>query len=220
MSNVETWYTITVAAVPFKVEIVTDEDMNPPWENSDGHGPVRRVERTGAGYGPPRKGEVRMNEPERGCDLFYYDWQAALAKALKDGWGGINPVPEGLTRFQRAQRAVGEDFAYLCGWLRDDWHYVGVTVTHAASDSCASLWGIESESAHLGALAWQQSIAKELIGDIQVLPGFIGWCDRVAAREQAPIVAKRLRRIADDTLYPVSLRKAAALLETLAKGDK
>lgn len=160
--------------VRFKVAVKPDEHCDPPWENSDGHGAVRSTYNY---YGGPEKkpGERPMHS-ERGTH-WLYDWQAAMETAKKDGWGlgpqGIADLTEKLmrapTKGEITAEAVQRDFDFLSGWVRNDWHYVGVVVTEldaegdeidnpAAHDS---LWGVEdSDDAYI------EEVAHEIAGNL------------------------------------------------------
>lgn len=206
----------------FKVEIMTDSHYPAPWEMSNTHGPVREARRTGAGYSPKRPGERPLNSPRRGESFYFYDWQAAIQTALKDGWGhpGGSEAARGLSSGQIAAAAVQADFEYLRSWLADEWHYVGVCVSHEASGEHVSLWGIESTDT-----AYHETVARELAGDIIASDGFKAWRERLAARERAQNLASRLVSIAADcdglnldNADRETLESAAETLEILAKG--
>jgi hypothetical protein len=124
-----------------------DEDSGPPWEQCDGHGPVRCV---AARYQrvAKRPGERVLHQDRHRAYL--YDWQTATKQARKDGW---DAAPHGAPG--RIERAVQADFDRLRGWLADDWHYVGVSVRMLGPDGTPvqatgaydyALWGIESDA--------------------------------------------------------------------------
>ncbi len=109
----------------FKVEFPHDEDADRPWENSDGHGPVREAE-WDRDYGRPRKapGErILNNSPCSRETIWAYDWAKACKLAKKDGWNAPPYDAPG-----RVQRAVQADFDFLAGWVNDQWSYCGVVV--------------------------------------------------------------------------------------------
>lgn len=142
-----------------------DPDCGPPWENSDGHGPVRRVT-NGWGHLDKRAGERVLNpDARRGNYVWLYDWQAALKIARRDGWGAPDERKE--TPGQRAARAVAQDFEFLAGWLRGTWQYIGVTVTHPASGAQASLWGVESNAGE-----YLTEVRNELAGEVLASEAF------------------------------------------------
>ena len=103
----------------FRVNILDDDDREPPWDRSDGHGPVRKVNRShcsqDAGKHP---GERPMNSPDRNEYQFFYDWQAACKQARAEGW---NTEPYDAPN--RIARAVQADFEFLSGWVNDQWRY-------------------------------------------------------------------------------------------------
>lgn len=134
-------FTFTREGQAFKATVYADGDGDAPWDREDGHGPV-----SGWVYGQPKKpGELVLNT-DRGSKR-YYDFAEAMRIAKRDGWGCPN-LPEGLTPGQVAERAVRADFERLRAWCRDDWQYVGVSVTPEGLDDDFSyaLWGVESDS--------------------------------------------------------------------------
>lgn len=153
--------TFTIDAAPghtFRVHIKQDDRNDPPWEQADGHGPMREVYNY---YGRPEKrpGEVVLSS-HRG-NHWLYDRQAATAEAIRDGWGVNDAKAEELRRKYRmpnthtkrgiATLAVLADMEFLAGWLNNDWTYVGVCVQLLDDDGNAitdeydfALWGIES----------------------------------------------------------------------------
>ncbi len=195
----------------FKVEIFTDDHATPPWANSDGHGPVRRALRE------DKRLCERVMTPSGSRDYWYlYDWSGAMLLALRDGWRPLIE-PRGVqTSRSLAAAAVQADFEYLCGWLRDEWHYVGVCVTHEASGAHASVWGIEStETAYFEEVS--RDCAAECMSDIR----FTEWKARLADRERALNVADRLDRMAQGLARMISpdlLIESARLLRLLARG--
>jgi hypothetical protein len=115
-----------------------DPDYGPPWQEEDGHGPVSEwVHRD------KRPGE-RTLCADRSSKRFY-DFQAAIALAKRDGWDA--PPYQTGTPGEQAVRAVEADFDWLRRWCQDDWHWVGHVVTIAGvpafNDSCC---GFDSDS--------------------------------------------------------------------------
>lgn len=111
-----------------------------PWEVSEGHGPVSEWTTRAK-----RPGE-RILDSDRDSHL-YYDWQAAIRIAKRDGWDA--PPYRTGTRGEQALRAVAADFKYLRAWCQGDWYYVGVSVTVFRDDvklGSAHLWGIDANS--------------------------------------------------------------------------
>lgn len=127
----------------FVAHLQHDQYADPPWENSDMHGPV-------SGWVPLYCEESgRMHQSwivSRDRSMVrLYDHHAALKKALKDGWWPRDATPD-LMPEQLAERAVFEDFEHLRAWCNDEWFYGAVTVevysegTHLAE---AALHGID-----------------------------------------------------------------------------
>lgn len=126
-----------------RVKYFHDGDREPPWED-DGHGPVRKTAKRHREYGDKRPGERPLNQPDRNEYQFYYDWQAAVKEARKDGW---NTEPYDAPN--RVLRAVQSDFDFLRGYLSDQWHYVGIEVQLLDQDGepvgdADSCWGFET----------------------------------------------------------------------------
>jgi hypothetical protein len=87
----------------FEMRIEHDDSMGAPWEEHDGHGPVRVVR---AYYGLKDTGKKRPGERvlhQSGGDYWLYDWQAACRLARKDGWDA-DPIGE-PSRVERAVQA-------------------------------------------------------------------------------------------------------------------
>lgn len=142
-----------VAGLTFEVKFEHDFDSGRPWENADGHGPVREVGYShDTGRISKRPGERILNHnPGRNDYIWAYDWAEACRLAKKDGW---NAPPYDAPN--RIERAVQADFDYLAGWVNDDWRYVGVVVTLLVPDEDGelvpyegslqfddSLWGVD-----------------------------------------------------------------------------
>lgn len=124
----------------FNVRYVYDTDADMPWENSEGHGPVRKT-RTPHWhrYSGKKPGERPLNKPDRGEYQYYYDWQAATKAARVDGWNTVlYDAPN------RVQRAVQADFDFLRGYLREDWCYVGVVIEDKDGNELDSVFGVET----------------------------------------------------------------------------
>lgn len=99
----------------YRVQYIYDSYADPPWENSDGHGVVRKTT-----SGSPQ--ERRLS------DAYFYDWQASMERAKKGGWGLPEEEAVGLTPGQIIEKAVQKDFEYLKGWCTGAWQYVMVNV--------------------------------------------------------------------------------------------
>lgn len=128
----------------FSVEVERDDDFDPPWENSDTHGPVSGWERR-----DKLPGELILNSD--GTHKRFYDFAEACRIALRDKWDAP-PYNEGAeTPKQQAAKAARADFEFLRSWCNDEWHYVGVIVTLLDQDGdmtdiSSSLWGVEGDS--------------------------------------------------------------------------
>ena len=155
----------------FRAYIVADDNNRRPWEDCDGHGPVREDLRES------KKPGEKILGPSGSRDVWYlYDWQAAQREALRDGWGAKDSHQPGETRRQYAARAVQADFDFLRGWCCDHWHYVGVCVARLDDDGeeCEdpyvyALWGIESNAGdYLREVAAEN--AHQCLSDAGLLP--------------------------------------------------
>jgi hypothetical protein len=140
--------TIKHAGRAFLVEYFHDADMGAPWVEHDGHGIIRS---TCSHYGRPEKkpGEVIIAS-DRG-HYWLYNIEATTQKAQAEGWSIANPAP-GMTRRQIVAAAVARDMAHCAGFLNDNWHWCGITVTLLDSDgekteAADSLWGMASDDA-------------------------------------------------------------------------
>lgn len=143
--------TITINNKRYIVRFESDPDVEFPWNNEDGHGPVRESPYPCGQYGSTKKpGERPLNRPGRNEYQFYYDWQAACKLARIDGW---NVAP--FDAPNRIQRAVESDFDYLRRFLAGDWEYIGVIVESEEGEE-ESLWGVESEG------DYKEQLAQEL----------------------------------------------------------
>lgn len=146
--------TIELKGRSFKVSFYYDESMGAPWEEHDGHGPVREVRHRSE----KRPGE-RIIHADRGA-CWVYDWQAAVKTARKDGWCMAKNGAE-------LEAAVKSDLQHLQAWLRSDWHWCGVAVNLLDSEGEPiggkfdhAIWGVGSDGDY-----WR-SIAEDLAGEI------------------------------------------------------
>lgn len=136
--------TLIIQGHTVQIDYVVDFDTGAPWENCDGHGPVRRTNsRHADGVSDKRPSERPLNHAGRNDYQFYYDWQAACKLARADSW---NAKPYDAAG--QVNRAVLADFEYLKSWVNSDWHYAGAIVTlldregeELKNDSC---WGFET----------------------------------------------------------------------------
>lgn len=190
----------------FTVTYYYDPDAGAPWDNSDGHGPVRCALKE-----EKRAGEWVMG-PTGSRDIWYlYDSTVAQAIALRDGWGHGDDVP-GESPRQKAARAVRADFEYLRGWCTDEWHYIGIEVRHTATGETSALWCIDGSGSYAGADAYHIDVLKELARDIMASDAF-------AQYKRRPILAAALRTLAHNPhamltgAEILTLQTAAQLIE-------
>jgi len=138
----------------FEFTVHDDNDQGAPWEQCDGHGPVREVR---AYYNHPEKRPGERILHQDGRTYWLYDWQAACKLAREDKWNA-----EPFDAPNRIERAVQADFDYLRGWLSGQWNYVGVGVQMDDDDMSQgefefALWGIESSERE-----YIKQVAREL----------------------------------------------------------
>lgn len=160
--------TATHLGVTVQIGYCDDSPHDPPWEDSDGHGPVRQA-RGNRFNCPKRPGEVvlHVNHPDR----WLYDVQAATVKALAEGWGCSKVDTTGMTRRQVAAAAVQEDMKYLRDWLQGGWSYVGIVCKVfdkdgevEAEESC---WGYETLDDYHKVVGKEmaESLAEQVVAD-------------------------------------------------------
>lgn len=154
-----------------------DDDHGHPWDEEDGHGPVRYVR--GAITLTKRCGERVLKSDRWGAWL--YDWQKAAKLARQDGWNA-----EPFDAPHRIQRAVQADFDRMRGYLNDDWGYVGVCVILLDADGAEAtdrydnaLWGIESDCK-----VYHEEVAHQLADEI-VRPRLGAWREALKAARTA-----------------------------------
>ena len=156
----------------FEARMYYDYDTGRPWEESDGHGPVRQIHRRDE----KRPGERIMYSGERNACMWAYDVQAATVQAERDGWGLNDEAMSKLTSRLKRMPTKGEvlaaavqaDYEHLDGWVNDRWHWTGVAVLPVdengdvddSEEFAHSIWGIES-----GGDYWRE-VAEELAGEI------------------------------------------------------
>ena len=150
--------TIEVAGLQFEIATTHDDDADAPWERNDYHGPVSEWTSR-----DKRPGELILAS-DRGARR-YYDFEAAVAMAKRDGWG---LSPAGIADWKRrrggrpptaaqiAETAARDDFARLSAWCRDQWQYVIVR---------AVLLTVEGE--HTPEVEYQGGIADDAEGYIR-----------------------------------------------------
>jgi len=157
-----------------KVELWYDECMREPWKEMDGCVVgIRTASTNYTGHISKSPNERILHKGDRNQWDYVYDFNASLAVALKDGWGCRADL-EGMTKKQRAVKAVEENADWLRRWLNNEWHWIGCTVTlyrtikgdghfrvfdkehEVMTESCG---GFEDEGDY-----WKE-MACELIGD-------------------------------------------------------
>jgi hypothetical protein len=175
---------IELKGLTFRVAIEPDDGaLGAPWDEHDGHGPVRH---TRAAFKQP--GERILHSDRDGQWL--YDWAGAMRKAEKDGWGlspddtaalaqklGRAPTP-GEIRAEAVQR----DFDFCRRYASGDWDWCGVVVTLLDADGeptheRESLWGIESDE-----YSYHEEVARELAEEIASRIGRRKYAERGAVR--------------------------------------
>ncbi len=155
--------TRVIDGVTIYVRWYYDNDNGAPWEENDGHGPVREVSRPYYGRPQKKSGERFLNrDPNDSRKILYaYDWQEACRLARKDGW---NTAPHDAP--YPVARAVQADFDYLRGWLEDEWWYCGIGVSLTRDDDdddfySHALWCVESNCAD-----HHEEVIKDLAGEL------------------------------------------------------
>lgn len=149
---------IEVNGITYRVNLLED-DHGAPWEECDGHGEV-----SDWSHRDKRPGELILNS-DHGSKRFY-DFEASMKKAKKDGWGMANP-PEGATPGKILELAVMRDYNHLKAWCDNEWHYVTVQVYPLTEDGDE----LVSKSEYLGGVedsedAYIKEVALQLIGEI------------------------------------------------------
>lgn len=145
----------------FHVETEPDLDAGPPWEDCDGHGYVSEWTTR-----DPELGERVLSHDHN--SYRYYDFDATLELATKDGWGLMPDKAKGLTPEQITRQAVENDYEYLRAWCNDEWRYVGVVVTLVGTQYSESLWGVEdSDDTYVAEVA--RELADQLLGNLPAL---------------------------------------------------
>lgn len=152
----------------FIVQFVYDGNSGRPWEEGDGHGPVREVRMNEHGQPAKKPGEriLNRNSNSRSECIYAYDWAEACRLAKKDGW---NTEPYDAPN--RVERAVQADFNHLAGWVNGDWHYIGVIVNQWVTDDSGvrmslddydnSLWRVENDDQSRTDIAYE--LAAQLV---------------------------------------------------------
>lgn len=156
----------------FTVRIEYDDWMAAPWDEHDGHGPVR------CEYGGTKRAGERVLSSERGS-VCYYDWQEATKIAKRDGWGISWDERRSFalkhwrqpTRKEVVRMALQSDYDYLRRWLNDQWHWVYVRVEcddPIHGEQYRSLGGLQSDDYdYITEVAYQ--LADEINDDLNLL---------------------------------------------------
>lgn len=163
---------IVIGKHAFTVTYAPDHDAGLPWENCDGHGPVRRARFTEN----KKPGERLLKKPDRNEWAYFYDWQQACKIALRDSWNMCKNKRE-------ACAAVQKDFDYLAGFLNDQWHYVVVCV-ESENGEAEYLGGVESNSKK-----YLESCAQDLAEELHAR-----MCE-AETLENARLLSEKLKRI-------------------------
>lgn len=188
----------------FVVNLYPDDSHGAPWDECDGHGPVRELD-----PGEPlQRGEVLLYDDPRGRDRWVYGFGAALVQAQREGWG-LNPedlqrlhdrIGRKPTKGQIRAEAVRKDMRYLWGYLAQDWCYTGVCVQLIGPDGEPqgdafdnALWGVESCGDY-----WEE-VARDLADEILA--------DRAAAWRDALSEARKVRYWASRDVQTVGTRQ-------------
>ena len=133
-----------------RIEWQYDQHSGEPWKECDGNGPVSE-------WRPKDSKKPGERELLRdGASRRFYDWEAAIKQARKEGWGlGINGFTKLMCDLRRVptakqvrERAVKNNYDWIKGWCNDDWHWCGIVVTDVDSGVERSLWSIESTNEH------------------------------------------------------------------------
>lgn len=154
----------------FEMAFFPDDDNSPPWERSDGHGPVRFAEDSER----LQRGETVLYELRRG--RYVYDIGAAILQASREKWGLDSEsletlakvyAPKRPTKSQIRMTAIKKDMQYLRGWCADEWCYIGVSVRiigpdgePVGDDYAHALWGVESFG------DYREEVARDLASEI------------------------------------------------------
>ena len=163
----------------FAVTLSADDFNDPPWDRSEGHGPVRAI--NDLSREKKRPGE-RVLWGERNT-TWLYDWQAACKLARRGGW-----TAEPYDAPNRIERAVKANYDFLRSYLRGDWGYAVIRVEAMKGDECLGtdvLGGVETnDDAYL-----QKTISEcaDNIADLEDLPARIKrmHAERVEVQERA-----------------------------------
>lgn len=156
----------------FEAALFPDDTNEAPWDNEDGHGPVRFIEDSE----PLARGETVLHDERRG--RWVYGFGAALVQAAREGWGlGADDLARLASRLgkkptkaQIRAESVRKDMEHLRGFLSGDWCYIGVSVRIIGPDGepegrdySHALWGVESSGYYWEEIAAQ--LADEILSE-------------------------------------------------------
>ena len=161
MSNypaIDTWEFVS-EGYTFRAETFHDSDMGEPWKEHDGHGVIS--DWTTRDKAPGERVLATDGRHKR-----YYDIQATVKIARKDGW---DAEPYGGTAGQRAARATEADYERMRAWCNDDWCWQWLKVTLLDSDGeptdeYETLGGIEGDSGREYFESEARDLASEIAG--------------------------------------------------------
>lgn len=143
--------TCEVDGLTITARIERDDDYGAPWEEDDGHGIVSNW------TSRDKKPGERVLKDDRGSKR-YYDFEASIAKAKKEGWGptcyrtgdgklfasqeeankhadahfrktGAIISIEAGTKGDQATLAVERDFKAMKAWCNDEWFWCGIVLS-------------------------------------------------------------------------------------------
>jgi hypothetical protein len=138
-----------------RIQVHHAEHMGEPWKEHGGHGIVSDWTRR-----DKQPGELVLARD--GDFIRFYDLQATLEIAKRDGWGMCDEHKKELarklghkpTRKEVTHAAVMSDYEHLRGWCNDEWQWLGYTTTIIAPDGQKldgdSCWGFDDEEYMMG----------------------------------------------------------------------
>lgn len=148
--------TFTFGGREFSYTVEPDDISTFPWEDCDGHGPVRVSHKK-----DKRPGERPLNNPGWHESYYYYDWQEAAKRARREGW---NAPPYDAPN--KIQRAVQADFDYCRQWVSGYWWYALLSVSLLNDDGekvdTLYLGGIETNNGDVDT-EYLHELADELL---------------------------------------------------------
>jgi hypothetical protein len=145
----------------YRIEWEHDSHMGAPWKEHDGHGIVSDWTTR-----DKKPGEWVLHND--GHMKRYYDAQATIEIAKRDGW---NTKPYNwTTKGEQAAQAVLADFKHLQDWCNDQWHWCCIAATLLDDDGnetehTAAIGGVEDGTD--SADDHHQELIADLIGQIE-----------------------------------------------------